>query len=114
MINEAISQSITELRLRIETVFSQHQDNFRASLLGQLLLSQVNTLEIHLHLIALEGPNPFLFSDEEFNELMEPYLKLNKEIRTTIIRAPNSLYETEPINGLYEFLSWHYRESGEE
>jgi len=113
MSNETIDKSIAQLRSRIKAVFSQHKNDLRASLLMELLLSQVNTLSVHLRLIDLEQSDPFPLSEKEFSELMEPYLVINREIRKTIIKAPKSLYETESINAMYEFLSRHFKEPGE-
>ena len=78
-----------------------------------LLMSQVNTLSVHLQLMNLEQADRFLLSEKEFSELMEPYLAINREIRKTIIRAPKSLYETESVNAIYDYLSSHFREPGE-
>ena len=113
MPNESIDQYIIELRSRIEAIFSRHKNDPNASALMELLLSQVNTLSVHLRLMDLEGTDPFLLSEGEFDELMEPYLMINREIRKTVVRPPQSLYETESINAIYEFLSWHFKEPGE-
>ncbi len=113
MSNNDIDKHISDLRLAVEETLSRHEHDPRAVLLMRALLSQVSTVQAHCELMSAEAENRFRLSEQEFNEIMEPYLRLNKAIRKTVTRAPNSLYETEPINGVYELLSHHFQEEGE-
>ena len=113
MMNSDIAVHMSDLRAAVGRVLLRHSSDRRAMALQQALLSQIKTVEIHLTLMTLESNETFFLSLNEFNEIMKPYLSLNKEIRRTVTREPNSLYETQPINGVYELLSHHFREDGE-
>ena len=113
MLSNDIDRHISDLRLAVESALSHHKDDPRAVLLMQALLSQVNTVRVHCDLMSEEAKSRFRLTEKEFNEILAPYLRLNKEIRKTVTKAPNSLYETGPINGVYELLSHHFQEEGE-
>lgn len=108
-----VDKHIIALRSAVERVLTKHKGDLRAELLMRALLSQVNTVESHCELMGAEAGNPLLLSVSEFDEIMQPYLQLNKEIRQSVVKVPHSLYETAPINGVYELLAKHFKEDGE-
>lgn len=113
MLSAEVDKHIWNLRAAVEDVFAHHKNDPRAILLMQTLLYQINIVKTHFDLMTAEEGGIFLLSEQEFKEIMAPYLSLNREIRRVVTRAPNSLYETGPINGVYEMLSHHFRENGE-
>lgn len=108
-----VDKHISALRFAIEGVLTKRKGDLRADLLMRALLSQVNTVESHFELMGTEAGHPLFLSVSEFDEIMQHYLQLNKAIRQSVIKEPNSLYETAPINGVYELLAKHFKENDE-
>jgi hypothetical protein len=111
--HEQIDSHISDLRAAIERVSTRYHDDATATLFMQTLLSQVTTVKLHFALMCTESQSRFFLSFRDFDELMQPYLRLNKEIRRSVTKEPKSLYETTPINGVYELISFHFAEEVE-
>lgn len=109
----SVDKHIIALRSAVERVLTKRKGDLRAELLMRALLSQVNTVESHFELMDAEAGNCLHLSVSEFDEIMQPYLQLNKAIRQSVVKVPNSLYETAPINGVYELLAKHFKEDDE-
>lgn len=101
---------LRDFRHKMIEVMTSYPESEEKRLFAALIFNLLDGISIQIQLMAAEQREKFTLQTRHCDELNIPFLQLTRLVHKIPKAQPNSLYETNLLNTLYDAIATHFNE----